>query len=119
MQEESIKKCLTSLFSELSSSACFAESAAISGDFEVEDMPEVIMRGRNILLSDMDQELSEDNKRYEVQCLYELFWEMKSSYDFACECSEVMDIDTDSDSDDMYDITNYAIKKLSEFEATL
>lgn len=110
IKKEKIKKGLETLFYELSSSYCFAESASISGDFDIEDMPDVIMRGKIILLNADSKNVSDENKDYEIDCLKDMFGEMECSYSFACECAETMDIDID----DMPDFVSYVKSKLSD-----
>lgn len=108
IKKEKIKKGLEILFYELSSSYSFAESASISGDFDIEDMPEVVMRGKIILLNADSKNVSDENKEYEIDCLKDMFGEMECSYSFACECAETMDIDID----DMPDFVSYVLEKL-------
>lgn len=110
IQEEKFNKGLKKLFYELSASFCFAESASISGDFEIEDMPDVVIRGKMILLNLKNENVSDENKEYEIECLKDMFSEMGYSYSFACECAETMEIDIE----DMPDFVSYVKGKLGK-----
>lgn len=105
-----IKNSIKKLFHEMESSRSFAESASISGDFNMEDIPEIVKRGKIVILEETVGDISNENELYEIQCLKDMFYEMGCSYSFSEECAETMEVELD----DMREILDFVSEKIDE-----